>query len=88
MLGYNRGVPTLSSAFQVGFGRIWLNDVRCHGEESYIQDCQHSDWGSYSSSCTSSTDAGVICFSENCMCGILYGLVIYIYTYVYMLHIY
>ena len=67
MLGYNRGVPTLSSAFQPGIGRIWLNDVRCHGEESDIQDCQHSDWGSYSSSCTSSTDAGVICFSKDCV---------------------
>ena len=43
--------------------QIWLTNVECVGTESSIFQCPHSDWGDISSSCSHSTDAGVICTS-------------------------
>ncbi|KAJ0068225.1 hypothetical protein NL108_017694 [Boleophthalmus pectinirostris] len=40
-------------------GDIWLDDVRCKGNESSILSCQHSDFGDHN--CDHSEDAGVVC---------------------------
>ncbi|XP_071828952.1 scavenger receptor cysteine-rich type 1 protein M130-like isoform X6 [Apostichopus japonicus] len=42
-----------------GYGRIWMDDVGCHGYESSLSDCQHSGFGSHN--CAHSEDASVIC---------------------------
>ena len=60
-LGYNRAVvATVASAFWSGpTQRLWLDNVRCFGEENNLKDCRHYSWGYLpSSSCGL---AGVIC---------------------------
>ncbi|XP_069856086.1 CD5 antigen-like [Dipodomys merriami] len=42
-----------------GVGRIWLDDVRCSGEEQSLEQCQHRFWGYHD--CTHKEDVAVIC---------------------------
>ena len=41
---------------------IWLEDLACHGNESYIGFCPSRGWGSHD--CTHALDAAVKCSSE------------------------
>ena len=68
MLGHPKALAaTVSSSFGAGSGRVWVNNVQCHGEEQSILNCRHSGLGNLHSSCTAhSNDAGVICY------GVLY----------------
>lgn len=50
--------------FGQGSGAIWLDNVTCSGNEQFIQDCSHSGFGVYNSSCLQSRDAGVVCSGE------------------------
>ena len=43
-----------------GVGPIWLNKVKCKGDENDILDCEHGYWNS-SSQCKHENDAGVRC---------------------------
>ena len=61
-LGYPGAVSAPSNArFGAGSGRIWLDDVRCQGNEKSIANCQHRGWGVHN--CDHSEDASVICSS-------------------------
>lgn len=41
---------------------IWMDYVRCHGNEVSLDQCGHSGWGL--TTCSHENEAGVICTSE------------------------
>ena len=59
-VGCGRALAALSRAhFGQGSGLIWLDNVRCSGNESSLTQCQHSGFGSHY--CGHYSDVGVIC---------------------------
>ena len=59
-LGYNGATSApLAAAFGQATGQIWLNNVRCFGNEKSISQCSHQGWGV--ENCGHSRDAGVVC---------------------------
>ena len=63
MLGYTRAENYHHSArWGKGEGRIWLDEVKCNGDEYSIKDCAHNDWGV--TDCEHHEDAGVLCHGE------------------------
>ena len=60
-LGFSGAVLTICCAeFGRGTGPIWLNKVKCRGNESRLDSCSHSSIHN----CNHGGDAGVICESE------------------------
>ncbi|CAH3132158.1 unnamed protein product, partial [Porites lobata] len=61
MLGLPEAVAAPgNSGFGAGFGKIWLDEVTCDGNEMSILNCRHLGLG-VSTICDHSEDAGVIC---------------------------
>ena len=50
---------TLFASFGQGRGIIWLNNVKCRGNETRIENCPNSGWGEHY--CLHYEDAGVDC---------------------------
>ena len=59
-LGY-AGTATAHTraTFGEGTGQIWMDDMRCGGDEERLADCEFRGWGSHN--CRHSEDAGVSC---------------------------
>ena len=59
-LGYDGALSApRAAAFGQGTGPIWLDNVRCIGNEKSILRCSHQGWGI--ENCGHSKDAGVVC---------------------------
>ena len=59
-LGYDGALSApRAAAFGQGTGPIWLNKVRCIGNEKSILRCSHQGWGI--ENCGHTKDAGVVC---------------------------
>lgn len=58
-LGFSTVTSAHSSHRVSGMGHIWMDDVRCTGSESRLQDCSSQPFGHHS--CYHSQDAGVTC---------------------------
>ena len=52
-----------NAAFGEGDGPIWLDDLRCNGNESSLQFCPHMGVGE--SNCDHDEDAGVVCTGDS-----------------------
>ncbi|KAF4093071.1 hypothetical protein AMELA_G00029190 [Ameiurus melas] len=63
-LGCGNAVSAHQNAhFGQGSGPIWLDDVRCSGNESTITQCTHTGFGEHN--CGHNKDAGVTCLGRN-----------------------
>jgi len=59
-LGFSQGGVSRRAGH--GKGMIWLDNVRCKGNEKNMEWCPHSPWGKHS--CDHDMDAGVCCLGE------------------------
>ncbi|XP_075788738.1 scavenger receptor cysteine-rich type 1 protein M130-like [Pelodiscus sinensis] len=59
-LGCGRAInATVSAHYGQGSGQIWLDDVKCSGNESDLWACPFAPWGQHN--CRHKQDAGVLC---------------------------
>ena len=58
-IGLSGGTSSLTMEYGAGTGRIWLEGVRCNGDETRIDSCNSSAWGAVK--CDHSMDIGIRC---------------------------
>ncbi|VDI51807.1 Hypothetical predicted protein [Mytilus galloprovincialis] len=54
---------SLGNTVEDGTGIIWLDDMKCTGNELYLVDCSNAGWGE--ENCHHSEDVGIVCYSLN-----------------------
>ena len=63
-LGFQEAVAAKTSAhYGMAKGKIWMDNVRCTGNESLLTECPRHNWGKHN--CGHGEDAGVICKTGN-----------------------
>ena len=60
----NATAARYNAFYRRGSGQIWLQDLRCLGNESTVEDCSHGGWGN-TFICDHYEDAGVKCNGGN-----------------------
>ena len=58
-LGQRGGISKGSARYGQGTGRIWMDELKCSGNEKRLADCPFAGWGR--EDCGHGEDAGVIC---------------------------
>jgi deleted-in-malignant-brain-tumors protein 1 len=58
-LGLGEEGQFVHGRFGSGDGRIWLDNVRCRGTESWLGECRHLEWGQ--TGCGHTEDVSVVC---------------------------
>lgn len=58
-LGFDGESTVVKGTFGQGKGPIWLDQVKCLGNETTIDDCVHWQWGEHN--CAHTEDVGVKC---------------------------
>ena len=53
---------TASNRYGSGSGPIWLDDLRCTGDESSLVECNHGGWGI--NNCGHHEDVSITCFGS------------------------
>ncbi|CAC5371054.1 PRSS12 [Mytilus coruscus] len=61
-LGHNSGI-SLGKTVDDGTGMIWLDDIKCTGNESTLAGCPHKGWGV--ENCNHIEDVGIECLDLN-----------------------
>jgi len=51
----------IDNKYGAGVGRIWLDDVECRGNETFIGDCSHRRWGYHD--CRHHEDVSIACIN-------------------------
>lgn len=64
--------------FGQGTGQIWLDDLKCRGNESSIDSCPHRAYGS--NNCRHTEDVGVVCTDSESASVILFGILKKVYN--------
>lgn len=65
-LGHEGEAEVVKSRFGSGTGPIWLDQVKCEGNETNIDECVHWQWGEHN--CAHTEDVGVKCYAGNIKC--------------------
>ena len=53
----------VNNQYGAGTGKIWLDDVRCQGNEADLDDCSHSAWGIHN--CGHNEDVSIDCNDDS-----------------------
>ena len=56
----------LGNYYGSGSGRIWLDNLRCTGNETSLADCPHNGWGVHYSNCRHNEDVSISCDNSKC----------------------
>ncbi|XP_043917852.1 deleted in malignant brain tumors 1 protein-like [Protopterus annectens] len=63
-LGCGRAIRAMAAAsFGQGSGPVWLDDMQCNGNESFLWECPAVNWGKQN--CKHKEDAGVVCSARS-----------------------
>jgi len=63
---HRRSGVYLPNTYNSGTGQIWLNNLRCTGNEMSFHNCTHNAWGVHN--CNHSEDVSIRCLQGTPLC--------------------